>query len=79
MPVTIARVSRRRGARPGSAHEARIEIGDESHDVEVLVADTAGRDRLWKDVVLDRAPFFAKYQDKAGRIIPVAVLTVTSP
>lgn len=62
-----------------SADLVRIEIGGEFQEAQVLVPDAAGRDRLWQDIVLDRAPFFAKYQDKAGRIIPVAVLTLNSP
>ncbi|WP_281221106.1 hypothetical protein [Nocardia uniformis] len=41
----------------------------------MLVPEATGRDQLWYDVVLRQAPFFAKYQDKSGRIIPVAVLT----
>lgn len=54
----------------------RIEIGGhEPCDAEARVAGTAERDLLWHDVVLDHAPFFAKYQEKAGRLIPVAVLT----
>jgi deazaflavin-dependent oxidoreductase (nitroreductase family) len=57
----------------------RLEIGREPYDADVLVPATAGRDLLWQDVVLDRAPFFSKYQEKAGRIIPVAVLTPRSP
>ena len=60
-----------------SASEVRIEIDDEIQHAQVVVADTAVRDRLWNEVVLDRAPFFAKYQNKAGRIIPIAVLTPT--
>lgn len=55
----------------------RVEVGHEAYDAEVLVPDRADRDRLWRDVVLRRAPFFKKYQDKAGRIIPVAVLNLT--
>ncbi|NED97451.1 nitroreductase family deazaflavin-dependent oxidoreductase [Phytoactinopolyspora alkaliphila] len=53
----------------------RIEIGHESYDADVLVPDTTGRDLLWQDVVLNRAPFFSKYEEKAARTIPVAVLT----
>ncbi len=53
----------------------RIEVGPEQYDTEVLVPEGTARDALWQNVVLERAPFFAKYQDKAGRIIPVAVLT----
>jgi deazaflavin-dependent oxidoreductase (nitroreductase family) len=37
-----------------------------------LVGDE--RDAVWTDVVLTRAPEVAKYERKAGRTIPVAVL-----
>jgi deazaflavin-dependent oxidoreductase (nitroreductase family) len=33
------------------------------------------RDRLWRDVILAEAPEVEKYERKAGRTIPVAVLT----
>ncbi len=53
----------------------RIEVGRELYDAEVQVPEGAARDELWHNVVLERAPFFGKYQAKAGRLIPVAVLT----
>ncbi len=59
--------------------QVQILIGHERYDAEVLVPDAASRNLLWQDVVLKRAPFFAKYQEKAGRIIPVAVLTLRAP
>jgi deazaflavin-dependent oxidoreductase (nitroreductase family) len=58
-----------------AASVARIQIGDSHYEVEAQVAEEADRDRLWQDIVLARAPFFAKYEQKAGRIIPVAVLS----
>ena len=58
-----------------AAAVARIQIGDSHYDVQAQVAEGADRDRLWQDIVLARAPFFAKYEQKAGRIIPVAVLS----
>jgi deazaflavin-dependent oxidoreductase (nitroreductase family) len=57
------------------APRVRIQIGDQQYDVDARVAEGPDRDRLWQDVVLARAPFFTKYQEKAGRVIPVAVLT----
>jgi deazaflavin-dependent oxidoreductase (nitroreductase family) len=57
------------------AHRVRIQLGDRQYDAEARVAEGADRDRLWADVVLARAPFFAKYEEKAGRSIPVAVLS----
>jgi deazaflavin-dependent oxidoreductase (nitroreductase family) len=62
-----------------ATRKVRIEIGHEPYDAEVLVPEAAVRDLLWQDVVLLRAPFFATYQEKAGRKIPVAVLTPRSP
>jgi deazaflavin-dependent oxidoreductase (nitroreductase family) len=62
-----------------ATRRVRIEIGYKSYDAEVLVPEAADRDLLWHDVVLERAPFFAKYQEKAGRTIPIAVLTPGAP
>jgi len=58
-----------------AARRAQIRLRDQQLDVETRVPDRAERDRLWRDVVLARAPFFAKYEQKAGRVIPVAVLS----
>lgn len=58
-----------------AAGHVHVELGDQGYDLEVRVPDSAERDRLWHDVVLARAPFFATYEQKAGRTIPVAVLT----
>jgi deazaflavin-dependent oxidoreductase (nitroreductase family) len=58
-----------------AAGRARIDIGQDHHDVVARVTHGEERDRLWQDVVLARAPFFAKYQEKSGRVIPVAHLT----
>jgi deazaflavin-dependent oxidoreductase (nitroreductase family) len=58
-----------------ATRHAHIRFRDRRRDVEIRVPDRADRDRLWRDVVLPRAPFFAKYEQKAGRVIPVAVLT----
>jgi deazaflavin-dependent oxidoreductase (nitroreductase family) len=54
---------------------AHVELGPRHVDVDVHVASGAERDRLWREVVLARAPTFATYEDKSGRMIPVAVLT----
>lgn len=58
-----------------AAQRAQIRLRDQELDVETRVPDRPDRDRLWRDVVLPRAPFFAKYEQKAGRVIPIAVLT----
>lgn len=57
------------------ANRVQIEIRDSHYDVDTLVPEGADRDRLWQDIVLTRAPFFTKYEKKAGRIIPVVVLS----
>lgn len=58
-----------------AASRAHIELGPRHLDVDVHVATGAERDRLWREVVLARAPSFAAYEEKSGRVIPVAVLT----
>jgi deazaflavin-dependent oxidoreductase (nitroreductase family) len=58
-----------------AASRAHIELGSRHLDVDVHVASGAERDRLWREIVLARAPSFATYEDKSGRVIPVAVLT----
>jgi deazaflavin-dependent oxidoreductase (nitroreductase family) len=57
---------------------ARIEIGQVGQDVDVEEITGAERDRVWRDVVLARAPGVARYERKAGRVIPVALLTPVS-
>lgn len=56
------------------ASRASIEIGTSSCDVVPLELEGAERDRVWREVVLVRAPAVAKYERKAGRVIPVALL-----
>lgn len=58
-----------------AAGQARIQIRDRVQEVGGRIAESAERDRLWNEVVLCRFPFFAKYEEKAGRTIPIAVLT----
>jgi len=56
------------------ADRAVVQIGTETHPVAVRVPESDERDRIWQEVVLERAPFFAKYESKAARLIPVALL-----
>jgi deazaflavin-dependent oxidoreductase (nitroreductase family) len=56
-----------------SSHEAEIEIGRRKLAVSVSVAAGEQRDILWKELVA-RAPFFADYQRKVERQIPMAIL-----
>jgi deazaflavin-dependent oxidoreductase (nitroreductase family) len=54
--------------------ETTIEVGTDTLDVHADEAETAERDRLF-DTQAERSPAFAEYQAKAGRVIPVMVLT----
>lgn len=56
------------------AETARIEIGTRGLDVRPQVLVGPERDRVWREVVLARVPAVAKYERKAGRTIPVALL-----
>jgi F420H(2)-dependent quinone reductase len=56
------------------AEHAVIEVGPQRMDVTVQVAGPEQRKVLW-DRLIASAPFFAKYQSKVEREIPMAVLT----
>jgi len=56
------------------ADEAEIEVGRRRLGVSVTVADGAQREVLWQKLLV-HAPFFADYQAKVERQIPMAVLT----
>ena len=56
------------------ADEAEIEVGRRRLGVSVSVADGAQREVLWQKLLV-HAPFFADYQAKVERQIPMAVLT----
>ena len=58
---------------------ARIEIGRDAQDVDVEELTGAERDRVWRDVVLAQAPGVARFERKAGRVIPVAMLRPVRP
>ena len=51
-----------------------VEIGDECYRALAVPAEGAERERLWA-IVTENYPFFADHQVKAGRTIPVVVLT----
>jgi len=57
-----------------AAGRARIRIKDEDREVDAQIASGAERDSLWSEVA-DRAPHFVKWQERAGRMFPIAVLT----
>jgi deazaflavin-dependent oxidoreductase (nitroreductase family) len=54
--------------------QAEIEIGRWKTPVNVAIASDEERDILWQRLLL-RAPFFADYQKKIERQIPMAILT----
>lgn len=62
-----------------AAPHARIQIGAAHLDADVRIAGGAERDMLWQQVILAHAPGRRRYEKKAGRIIPVAVLTPRQP
>jgi deazaflavin-dependent oxidoreductase (nitroreductase family) len=54
---------------------ARVHVGEQESDVDARIVDGPERDQLWRDVVVERAPGFAKYDEKSGgRVIPIAIL-----
>ncbi len=58
-----------------AASHAQIQIRTRRMDADVRVAGNAERDTLWHEVILARDPRRRRYEEKAGRLIPVAVLT----
>ena len=56
------------------APEATVEIGTRSERVTARELRGDERDRAWREVILAKVPAVAKYEAKAGRIIPVAHL-----
>lgn len=60
------------------ADRATVRIGAEMLDVTVHIPGRTDRDRMWQDVVLATAPFFADYERKSSRLIPLALLTPTT-
>jgi deazaflavin-dependent oxidoreductase (nitroreductase family) len=56
------------------AAQAQVEIGTRGFSVRAEILIDGERDRVWRDVVLAQVPGVARYEAKAGRIIPVAVL-----
>jgi deazaflavin-dependent oxidoreductase (nitroreductase family) len=58
-----------------ASETATIELGRTSRTVHRRELTGEERDRVWTDVVLARVPGVARYERKARRTIPVAVLT----
>jgi deazaflavin-dependent oxidoreductase (nitroreductase family) len=54
--------------------DTTIEVGTDTVDVRAGEAESEERERLFATQA-ERSPTFAEYQAKAGRVIPVMVLT----
>jgi deazaflavin-dependent oxidoreductase (nitroreductase family) len=53
---------------------ADVQIGPKTMQVRPRELIGVQRDKAWNDIILARAPEVAKYAERAGRTIPVAVL-----
>jgi deazaflavin-dependent oxidoreductase (nitroreductase family) len=62
-----------------TAARAQIQIGATHMDTDVRVTGNTERDTLWHDVILAHDPRRRRYEKKAGRVIPIAVLTPADP
>ena len=58
-----------------AASVADVQVGAQRLQCRPRELVGAERDAVWRDVVLARAPEVARYARKAGRTIPVALLT----
>jgi deazaflavin-dependent oxidoreductase (nitroreductase family) len=53
---------------------AKVEVGTDAYGVTATQVTGTERERLWSQQLL-RTPYFAGFQERAGREIPVVVLT----
>lgn len=60
-----------------AARTAHVQLGGREHDVDTRVISGGERETLWPRIAA-RAPHFAKWQRRTGRVFPVALLTVHS-
>ncbi|GGV24043.1 hypothetical protein GCM10010495_44670 [Kitasatospora herbaricolor] len=69
-----------RPSHPGWYHNlladpvARVEVGSETYEVTATEVEGVERERLWARQ-LEHTPYFAGFQERAGRRIPVVALT----
>jgi len=61
-----------------TASTATMEIGRNRRTVDVQVLRGAERDAAWTDIIVKAYPYFADYETKSGRTIPVARITPAS-
>lgn len=57
-----------------AAGKARIQLRGQEHDVDAHLLGEAERDKVWPQIAT-RAPHFAKWQVRTGRMFPIAALT----
>jgi deazaflavin-dependent oxidoreductase (nitroreductase family) len=60
------------------AGTADVEVGRDRHTVTVRELKGAERAQVWRDVVIARAPAFARYPQKTGHDVSLALLTPRS-
>lgn len=58
-----------------AAADSQVQVGRQRITVRARELTGPQRDKVWDEVILQQAPAVAKYARKAGRTIPVAVLT----
>jgi deazaflavin-dependent oxidoreductase (nitroreductase family) len=56
---------------------AHVQLGSRSYDVDARIISAAERETLWPHIAA-RAAHFAKWQQRTGRVFPIAVLTAHS-
>ena len=61
-----------------AAGKGRTQIRERQQDVEARLISGTEREKLWPQIAA-RAPHFAKWQARTGRVLPVVVLTAQSP
>ena len=61
-----------------AAGGAHLNVAGVEVDVDARIANPEERAELWQNVVVARAPSFANYEEKSGRLIPIGVLTPRS-
>lgn len=59
------------------AGKARIQVRGREHDVDAHLISEAERNKVWPQIAA-RAPHFARWQARTGRMFSIAVLTVHS-
>lgn len=62
-----------------AAAQAQIQIGTTRLDADARITENTERDTLWHEVILVKDPRRRHYENKAGRVIPIAVLTPHQP